>query len=112
MSTPNPTKRKPSGSPAVKLLITTASITAVLSGWAVFSLQTPESAPTTQVQVAEVSLILEPIPTVIPHPQTTTVLSLTQPQPPNAPQPQKQASLPALRKVHAPKVVTITRSSR
>jgi hypothetical protein len=118
MTTSHSLKRKshPSGTPGAKMLITAASITAVIGGWAGFTLQQYQAGGSMQATTAaasgEVVMNLPPMPTLIPQPSGSTltnpqVLAHSEPQIVN-PQP-----FPILRSVQAPpQPVAITRSSR
>ena len=130
MNTPN---KKSAYSPAVTILITTASIAAALTGWAIFSNKdaASDASATTTAAVAAVpsnsftvAATPKPLPTLVPligtTPLATTaaaappsvksqaqqVLPTVQPPAPTAQQPARNVSGPA------PRPLTRSRSSR
>lgn len=106
----SPKSAKPgAATTGVKFLITAASLTAVVGGWAVFSLKEPTPATTQPA-----ALVLPPLPTLVARPGQTAQSA------PEANITGNQPEAPALRSVtipqpgvnEAPPPVTNTRSSR
>jgi len=118
MTTPYSPKRKShhSSAPGAKVLITAASIAAVLGGWAGLTIQHNQGGGSLQVTNAtfpgEVLTNLPPLPTLIPQPSGLTVNS-TQVLAQNSTLLNNSQPFPALRAVQAPpQPLAITRSSR
>jgi hypothetical protein len=114
MQTKNSPKRPNPGATTtgVKFLITAASLTAVVGGWAAFSLKEPAPTVTTE----QAALVLPPLPTLVARPGYTAQAA------PEMDTSSNQPAAPALRSVtmpqpqpsdnSAPPPVTNTRSSR
>lgn len=128
MSNPDSSKRPATGTPGVKMLITTAALAATIGGWAVFTINDGAKAVKVTQPVAVVSpppaqllaLNLPPLPTLVPP---RNIVVRTSPVVSSAPVVGGQP--PALREVSAPPVaaaapgqgqapasVTVTQSSR
>ena len=109
-------KRPATGVPGVKMLITAASVAATVGGWALLSAK--EVTPVTQPQSASVvapqkqlvihTIDLGTMPTLVPPPAQSTIVTVRQPAASSrsqalAPTPVPAApALPALRVVSAP----------
>jgi hypothetical protein len=108
MNTRNNSKHKPA--PGVKILLTVASLTAVVGGWAALSSQQTAVVETAGF-ASEISLA--PLPTLVAPPTQGQIV-------PRVAQPNSQPSAPRLRSVtipqpsgsSAPQPLTTTRSSR
>lgn len=118
-----PAKKVAKSWPSVNALLTTASITATLGGWAFFTVQEQaastvevaaveappalvESAPPTATPVYTLTVDLPPIPTIVPRPAFDVAAApTTSNQPALVPQPQAPqapAAAPPIRSVTAP----------
>ncbi len=118
MTSTKSTKRSATSAPGVKLLITAASFAATIGGWALIGAKdnaaaqtavVPEATPVIAPQrTTELTIKLEPLPTLVPQPTPQSQLVTTSNQPavavrPAIPQPAPAApALPKLRVVTAP----------
>ncbi len=113
MSSPS-SRRRPTGSPGAKILVTAGALAATLAGWAALTWREAGSAasaaPLTsgvEAELAAAGVALEPLPTLVPLASSPVVSDIVVP-----PLPTMQ---PVLRSVSAPprpRVVVMTRSSR
>ena len=113
---PTPKRGAPGGAPGAKVLITAASLSAVIGGWAGFALSKPAPADASlpAETPAQVAIELQPLPTLVPEP-TASLASVKAPPSTSSLSSAKAPSVvaPTLRKVTAPpRPVTVTRSSR
>ena len=109
MNTPN---KKPADNSAATILITVASIAAVITGWAIFANSDNTSQATTDIAVVPAivnKVAPKPLPTIVPllgvTPQATQVAPTVQPQAPTVQQPARNVN-------PAPRPLTRWRSSR
>ena len=112
-------KRPATGVPGVKMLITAASVAATVGGWALLSAK--ETIPVTQPQVANVvapqkspvirTIELAPLPTLVPPPARSAIVTVRQPAASNRIQAVAVASAPAAPALPALRVVTVSSPS-
>jgi hypothetical protein len=118
MTSTKPVKRAATTAPGVKLLITAASFAAAIGGWALIGAKdntatqtvvVPDAAPVIVPQrTTELTIKLEPLPTLVPQPTPQSQIVTTSNQPaaavrPANPQPAPVApAVPKLRVVTAP----------
>jgi len=128
-----PSKKPNTGVPAVKMLVTAASLAVTVGGWALISAketkpvqQPTQPATSAQVVAPVLSIKLAPLPTLVP-PGQAQIITVSNPRAASAPRPAVQVAAPqsapqpalVLRDVSAPAPAssapapaTKTRSSR
>ncbi len=106
MSPTKPARRPATGLPGVKVLITAASLAATVGGWAILSTNnagasSQTSAVPVQPTAQTFTINLEPLPTLVPTPASSSRLVAVSNRP-APPPPAVAPSLPTLRSVTGP----------